>query len=221
MNCKNCSSSFESHDALLDHFYLFHAQSNRSNTCPSVTCNRNFKNFSASKRHYLKMHIESDGSKNSQVDSILECPFCKAKIIPQKNIILTHIFEHTSLTCEVDCPISNCTHKYKNKNAFKSHIYRNHKNWSLRNLKQIYYTIENASLVDGDNYYESESDHDINLRLPENPPTETLSIREAQIFLVNLAVKYEARFNLSKLALNELFSDIKLLAKLNRQLHSK
>jgi hypothetical protein len=59
-------------------------------------------------------------------------------------------------------------------------------------------------------------------------PTETLSISDAHIFMVNLVVKYKApsiippinklcNYNLSKLALNELFSDIKLLANLNRK----
>lgn len=221
ISCQLCSLEFSDHTGVLDHYFFSHTKGPKCYQCPSTDCSQYFRSFFKLKRHYHRIHSKAP-ARHVILNSQIVCVHCKENIKTDRTAVLSHLYHHLKSGNEIDCPVLDCNKTFTKKGSFRSHIHRIHYNWNDFTIKTSYISkSENESVVSdtddsgfGISDYSVESDNESEEATEEN--FQNVTLQDAKDFLINLAVKYETQFNMSKVAVAELFSDIAQLAKFNR-----
>jgi hypothetical protein len=179
-----CNDQFTAIKDYRSHIWIHSYDKHFSYNCPYNRCNfvsRNYKSFIA---HLNKFHdvIQNRVFVQEQIESNTRCGSlvcdyfsCNEKFF-NTEAYLRHYKKHCIGVNDVSCPYPRCTYKHKNKNAFASHLTRNHR--INTDKEQLYENLIPAIDVSATNEF-NENDYSSD-----------------EIFTQNISENYESNSNI-------------------------
>jgi hypothetical protein len=211
--CKFCFFKTSKVTQLLQHCAISHGQNTRQHQCIDKTCRQVFNTFMAMKFHFFSKHFNKLCNSNVHNAKKIKCERCSANIDTTRKIVLSHLCNHINNSEVIACPISGCDKIFRNEYTFRAHIYRKHSTWNQCIIKENL-VIENSSQTSL-----AATDTEMDSEMPNNIENEPYIINSLDPdskdgadnltqFMSNFFLKLECKLNMTKVAINEIASDI-------------
>ena len=127
--CSACLCIFNDLQELSTHLNVHKKSYSGSYVCPM--CEYQQKSIGAFQKHLKRFHLTH---KPSETETFT-CKICGTEIISKE--ILSHHGGHFDGIVQIGCPFDECESKFLNRNSFKVHVARKHRNGTSHRLDVI------------------------------------------------------------------------------------
>lgn len=173
--CKICQLDLETVRCYVDHCRLHSNLPKLRLPCCYEKCNKTVTSYIGLRQHIKRDHGKSCAlRKKSYFQAVglqLRCTVASCSTVCSDTPSLTkHLQVHIKEGIKIQCPMVSCHKMYSVRSSFLCHLLRNHRNWSVRDLKACV-TSQNSLYPDqqpqSDNPINAYDDDDVNVNESE------------------------------------------------------